>query len=103
MQLVFLIYEGTNIFPVEERYGLVAQMRRSAVSIPSNIAEGYRRGTRREYLRFLRIAFASGGELETQLIVSGHLNYLEPRKHQLIESNLSEVMKIINATIKRIS
>lgn len=103
MQLVLVIYEVTITFPTEERYGLVAQMRRSAVSIPSNIAEGYRRGTRREYLRFLRIAFASGGELETQLILSVNLGYLESRKHQMIESKLSEVMMIINATIKRIS
>lgn len=75
MELVAWIYELTQHFPKEEMYGLVSQMRRSAISIPSNIAEGYSRRHRQEYIQFVRIAFGSGAELETQLIIAKKLGY----------------------------
>lgn len=67
MELVKSIYEMTANFPKEEIYGLISQMKRSSISIPSNIAEGKRRGTRKDYRQFLVIAYGSGAELETQI------------------------------------
>jgi len=76
MALVRAVYRITRDFPVEETYGLTAQLRRSAVSIPSNVAEGAGRGGRREFLRFLNIARGSLSELETQLLIAADLEYL---------------------------
>ncbi len=73
--LVKLVYELTNRFPDSEKFGLVSQMRRSAVSIPSNIAEGRYRGTKKDYCQFLTIAFASGAELETQVEIAVMIFY----------------------------
>src|SRR3989338_4809921 len=67
MDLVREIYKITLQFPKSELYGLASQMQRAAVAIPSNIAEGFQRGHRKEYCQFLRIAFGSGAELETQI------------------------------------
>ena len=75
MELVVAVYSLTADFPKEEIYGLTAQMRRSAVSIPSNIAEGRRRNTEKDFARFLSIAFGSGAELETQVEIAKMLKY----------------------------
>lgn len=74
--LVTRVYEHTKLFPEEEKYGLVTQMRRCAVPIPSNIAEGAARKTDKEFVQFLYIALGSLTELETQLIISVNLGYL---------------------------
>ena len=71
--LVTEIYKATEKFPKSEIYGLSSQMRRAAISIPSNIAEGYKRKNIREYIQFLRIAEASAAELETQVIISNKI------------------------------
>lgn len=76
MDLVVEVYRASTSFPSEECYGLTAQMRRSAVSVPSNIAEGNGRRGRREYLRFLSVASGSLAELETQILLSQRLSYL---------------------------
>ena len=76
MDFVVDIYSLTRSFPNEERFGLVSQMRRCAVSIPSKIAEGYSRRSRRDYLRFLRIAHGSAAELDTQLDIANRLGYI---------------------------
>ena len=76
MDLVVEIYKLTKKLPREERFGLTSQMRDAVVSIPSNIAEGYCRRRRGEYLHFLGIASGSLGELETQMIACGRLNFL---------------------------
>ena len=73
------LYRITKEFPKEERYGLTSQMRRAAVSIPSNIAEGYGRRTASDYLRSLYIDYGSICEFETQLLLSGDLNYLKKK------------------------
>ena len=70
------IYKVTEYFPADERFGLISQMRRAAVSIPSNIAEGKYRRSSKEFAKFLHIAFGSGAELETQLLFSLRLGYL---------------------------
>jgi four helix bundle protein len=77
IQLVKEIYRASSLFPSNELYGLTAQMRRSAISIPSNIAEGCRRRGPKEFARFLNIALSSLAELETQLIIADELSYLE--------------------------
>lgn len=74
--LVRQIYQATKSFPREEVYGLVAQMKRSAVSVPSNIAEGFRRRHSKEFKQFLNIGLGSLAELETQVLISGELAYL---------------------------
>jgi len=83
MELVKEIYRVTRDFPKEEIYGLVSQMRRAAVSIPSNISEGAARGGDREFIQFLIIARGSLSELETQLLISKDLGYLTPHASPL--------------------
>ena len=73
MDLVLMVYRITKLFPKEELFVLVSQMRRAAISIPSNIAEGYTRRTRKEYIQFVQTAFGSAAELETQLEISWRL------------------------------
>lgn len=78
------VYKVTSSFPKSELYGLVSQMRRCSVSIPSNIAEGYMRGYKQEYIQFLRTSFASGAELETQLLLAKELKFLIPKDFEEI-------------------
>lgn len=96
IELVVEIYRLTNLFPKSEIYGLTNQMRKSAVSIPSNIAEGYNRKHRQEYIQFIRIAFGSGAELETQMIIAKKLRLTLLDKFKKAESLLIEVMKMLN-------
>lgn len=88
----------TREFPSDERYGMVSQMRRSAVSIPSNISEGYGRGTKVSFHQFLRIAYGSASELETQLLLAEKLEYCEENQGQEL---LREVMKMINTILSK--
>lgn len=98
-ELVPIIYELTDFLPDTEKYGLVSQMRRSVVSIPSNIAEGKMRSSRKEYLQFLIIAYASGAELETQLLILKKVK-MDNNPYYLQAVNLlHEVMKITNSII----
>ncbi|HYD34933.1 MAG TPA: four helix bundle protein [Vitreimonas sp.] len=97
MQLCFDIYAVTNVYPRTEMFGLTSQMRRASVSVASNIAEGCGRSKKMaEYHQFLRYAYASAVELETQLIISHHLNYIKTEKFTFLESNLTEILKILN-------
>ena len=94
------IYIVTREFPKSELYGLVAQMRRAAVSIASNIAEGYRR-TSQEYVRFLRISYGSASELETQVTIAKNL--YPNIDFSKIESYLDEIQKMLYTMIKKIN
>ncbi len=96
MDLVSLVYDLTSDFPKEEMYGLSMQMRRCAVSVPSNIAEGRKRRSRKDYLNFLLISYGSGAELETQIEISRRLNFGKKEKRQEAEKILTEVMKMLN-------
>ena len=101
-ELSLLVYKATHRFPKEELYGLVSQLRRCAVSIPSNIAEGYCRSRRLEYIQFLQIAFASGAELETQLLIAKELGYFTGKSYESASSLLIEVMKMLNSLIRKL-
>ncbi len=94
MELVKNIYDITNSFPNSEIYGLTSQIRRSAISIPSNIAEGAGRG-KKEMSHFLTIAIGSSFELETQLILSKDIDYINEELFSQINANLDEVQKML--------
>ncbi|MBI2551069.1 four helix bundle protein [Candidatus Uhrbacteria bacterium] len=96
MDLAEMVYKVTSTFPAEEKYGMVSQMKRAAVSIPSNIAEGKMRGTEPEFQRFLGIAFGSGGELETQIELARRFAFLDDRNFSALDSLLREVMSMLN-------
>jgi four helix bundle protein len=96
------IYNVTRKFPTNERYGLVSQMQRSVVAIPSNIAEGFRRGHTTEYIQFLRISYGSGAELETQLYITKKIGYINERIFVTLDKELEEVMKMLNVLIQRV-
>lgn len=100
IELVKKTYKLTDGFPKNEEYCLSTQMRRAAISIPSNIAEGYSRKNLKEYLQFLRIAFGSGAELETQIVIAKDL--YKNINYDDAESYLEEVLKMLNAIIKKL-
>ncbi|MFZ3011599.1 MAG: four helix bundle protein [Minisyncoccia bacterium] len=102
IELVIAVYELTDKFSKEEIYGLTSQIRRAAVSIPSNIAEGKMRGGIPEFKRFLLIAFASGAELETQLIISKKLPKTAKLDYNKVGSLLEEIMKMLNKLISQL-
>lgn len=100
IELVKEIYKITSQFPKNEIYGLSIQMRRAAISIPSNISEGYSRKNLKEYLQFLRIAYSSSAELETQLAIAKDL--YKKLNYQEVESHLGEVQKMLNVMIRKL-
>jgi four helix bundle protein len=96
MDLVELVYQATKQFPKEELYGLTSQIRRSAVSIPSNIAEGQARKSTAEFLNFLSIANGSRAEMETQILLAQRLNYAANDTAQKILALSEEVNRLLN-------
>ncbi len=102
IELALLIFQTTCNFPPEEKFALGVQTRKAAYSIPSNIAEGSSRNKRREYIQFLRISFASGAELETQLIISYKTGLVSTKDFQSITSILNEIMRILNSLIRKV-
>lgn len=102
MDLTEEIYRITKNFPKEEIYGITSQMRRCAVSIPSNIAEGRYRGTRKDFLNFLRIAYASGAELETQIEIVKRLPETKMLDYSRADALLSEIMRMLNVLQRKL-
>jgi four helix bundle protein len=95
MHLVFRIYEATQRFPKHELYGLVSQMRRAAVSIPSNVAEGKGRSSDRDFSLFLQHSRGSLHELETQILISEHLGYVTDEEAADLQKLTSEVGRLL--------
>ena len=100
MDHVAAIYVATKAFPNEELFGIVSQMRRAAVSIPSNIAEGYGRLYDKETVKFLSNALGSASELETQLIISKDIGYLLIEDFQKLINQIEEIIRMLSALIK---
>src|SRR2546421_9778473 len=101
MTLVTEVYKATQQFPKDERYGLTNQIRRAAVSVPSNIAEGQGRLSRGEFRQFLGHAKGSLLELETQLLIAQNLGYLN--EHQTLFEQLSEVARLLNGLLNSLT
>ncbi len=98
MEFVSAVYKVSANFPKEEIYGLTSQLRRSAVSIPSNIAEGAARNSNKEFLQFLYIASGSAAEAETQLLIAKQLAFVQDTDRIL--SNLQTVKKLLHGLIR---
>lgn len=95
IKFVEQIYKITSEFPSEEKYGLTSQMRRAAVSMPSNIAEGAGRGSSKEFIYFLNISQGSAAELETQIIISKSLRFISSQIEETLLKELDEISKMI--------
>lgn len=93
------VYKATKEFPNEEKYTLISQIRRAAISIPSNIAEGHGRKTTAEYIQALYIAYGSLCELETQLLLSVDLGYVNSENKEKLQNDLNEVERMLKALI----
>jgi four helix bundle protein len=99
-EVAVLVYRVTAGFPREELYGLTSQMRRAAVSVPSNIVEGCARDSQADYIRFLYIAFGSLRELHYQLSLSKRLGFLRNQDLSLLEAKIVETEKVLNGLIR---
>ena len=100
MELVTDIYKVTRDYPQDELFGIVSQMRRAAVSIPSNISEGYGRLYGKETVKFLSNARGSASELETQIIISRNLGFAADDKLVELQNQIAEILKMLSALIK---
>ena len=97
-----IVYRLTRAFPAEEKFGLVSQMRRAAVSIPSNIAEGQARHTTGEFIQFISHAEGSVAELNTQLILAGELGFCRLENARPISELLEEIRKMLNSLRRKL-
>ncbi|WP_457640397.1 four helix bundle protein [Persephonella sp.] len=102
IELVKLIYTITEEFPKSELYSLTSQLRRSAISVPSNIAEGCARNSNKELIQFLYISLASLAELETQIVIAKELSYLNNLDNINIENKITSIKKMLLGLIKYI-
>jgi four helix bundle protein len=101
--LVKQVYRITGVFPAEEKFGLVSQMRRAAVSIPSNVAEGQARHTKGEFVQFISHAEGSVAELDTQLIIAVQLSYCTQAQAETAFELLTELRRMLNALRRRLT
>jgi four helix bundle protein len=99
IDLAIVLHESTRDLPQQERFGLATQIRRAAISIPSNIAEGAARRTTRDFLAFMHVARGSLAEVETQLLVAGRLGYFSSAVHAELAQRSDEVGRLINGVI----
>jgi four helix bundle protein len=97
------VYRITKTFPAEERYGVISQLRRAAVSIPTNIAEGCGRKSEPDFSRFLEIAFSSACEVEYLLLLSKDLGYLPQARAYQIEDNLVEIKRMLSSLMQKLT
>ena len=100
--LVTEVYQLTQTFPADEKFGLVSQMRRAAVSVPSNIAEGSCRGSRKDYRKFILIAYGSCTELETQLLIARNLKFITTEQYAKIVEQTVEILKMLSALARKL-
>ncbi len=100
MDLVDVVYRTTKGFPADETYGLTSQMRRAAISIPSNIAEGAARSGKKEFVQFLRVSLGSLSELETQFLISGRLGYVA--EEEPVMAQIETVRKLLHGLIRHL-
>ena len=103
MDLVEAVYRLSAVFPVEEKYGLTSQVRRAAVGIPSNVAEGYSRPTQADYIRFLDMARGSANEVETQLLIAIRLGYVRGEQASIALGLANEEQRILKGLADRVS
>lgn len=103
MALVKTVYQITAEFPKHELFGLTSQLRRSVVSIPSNIAEGNGRSTTPDYIRFLQIARGSLFEAQTQIEIASELRFMNPTQNQELLSLANEIERMLNSIITKLS
>ncbi len=99
IDFVLELYKVAETFPTDERFGLVSQLKRAAVSIPSNIAEGAQRQTKAEFVKFLFFAFGSCAEVETQLLLANKLSMISTDVHQELIEKLTIISKMIRKLI----
>jgi four helix bundle protein len=102
MDLVIDVYRETDKFPNRERYGLTDQIRRAAISIPSNIAEGAARHTRKEFMNYLHIAQASLSELDTQVELARRLSYMDETTREIVDAQMERIDKTITGLIRHL-
>jgi len=102
MEIVKEVYRSTGAFPRTERFGLMDQMQRSAVSIPSNVAEGFNRLHNKEYRQFLYVALGSCAELETQVEIAGDLAYIDDNRKALLLERLDHESRMLRSLIKKL-
>jgi four helix bundle protein len=103
MALAKEMYGATRCFPKEEIYGLTSQIRRAAISIPSNIAEGWGRQSTGDYIHFLKVAQGSAAELETEIILSSELEFISKELLEISLSNLKGVQVMLNSLIRSLN
>jgi four helix bundle protein len=101
--IVKAVYEVTRTFPAEELYGLTQQLRRAAVSVPSNIAEGYGRGSRKDYVRFLRTARGSLYEMQTQLLVAQDLGYVDRKRVDGLMKEMAQCSQVLHGLLRSLA
>ena len=102
MNLVSEIYKTTKSFPSSEKFGLTSQMNRSAVSIPSNIAEGSSKSTNKHFKQYLENSLGSAFELETQLIIAFNESYISEERFKKIEQNIKQIQKMVSGFHSRL-
>ena len=103
MELVIDVYRTTDGFPNQEKYGLTDQIRRATISVPSNIAEGAARQTKKEFTNYLHIAQGSLSELDTQIELARQLGYLEDETWRILDERMERIDKLISGLIRHLN
>jgi four helix bundle protein len=102
IELVETIYNLSNKFPESEKFGLTSQLKRAVVSIPTNIAEGAARNTKKEFIQFLYISSGSLSEVDTLITIASNLNYIKKEEFEVITKKMDKVSALLNGLIKKL-